>query len=54
MANFLGFHLKETMEQLMAPMEELEEKSGKQIFLQEKVCHIFLDDPDVAIALVIG
>ena len=53
MASFLGFHLEEIMEQFMAPLEELKEKSGNQIFLQEIVCHTFLGDPEVAIALMI-
>ena len=47
MASLLGFHLEEMMERFMVPMEELMEKSGNQVFLQDPVCHIFLDDPEV-------
>ena len=51
MASLLGFHLEEMMEQFMVPLdtlEELKEKFGNQIFLQEPGCHIFLDGPAIA------
>ena len=48
MASLVGFHLEEMMERFMVPLEELKEKSGNQIFLQDPVCHIFLDAPEVA------
>ena len=48
MASLVGFHLKEMMEQFMVPLEELKEKSGNQIFLQDPVCHIFLAAPEVS------
>ena len=47
-ASLVGFHLEEKMEQFMVPLEELKEKSGNQIYLQDPVCHIFLDALELA------
>ena len=46
MGKLMALHSKELMERIMVPMEELQEHSGKQIYLQDAVCNTFLDDLD--------
>ena len=43
-----ALYSKELMEQIMVPMVELQEHSGKQIYLQDAVCNIFLDELEVS------
>ena len=45
-AKLMALSSEERMEQIMVPMEELQEHTGKQAYLQDAVCNIFLDDLD--------